>query len=75
MSGSRKPLRVCIVGAGATGLCSAHHMLNEGFEPVIFERADTLGGLWAYRDDSIEGRASVMQSTVINSSKEMTAFR
>ncbi|XP_040068654.1 flavin-containing monooxygenase 5-like [Ixodes scapularis] len=49
-------------------------MLDEGFEPVIYELSSSLGGLWAYRGDSQEGLPSVMWSTVINSSKELGAF-
>ncbi|KAL3249737.1 hypothetical protein MRX96_055934 [Rhipicephalus microplus] len=40
----------------------------------VFEQAEALGGLWRFRDDSSPGQPSVMRSTVINSSKELTAF-
>lgn len=75
MTSHGKPLRICVVGAGPSGLTSARQMLDEGFEPVIFEKTETLGGLWAYREESVSGLASVMRSTVINTSKEMMAFR
>ncbi|EEC13546.1 dimethylaniline monooxygenase, putative [Ixodes scapularis] len=69
-STGKGPLRVCIVGGGSSGILAARQMIDEGFEPVIYELSSCLGGLWAYRGDSEEG----MRSTIINSSKEMSAF-
>ncbi|KAK6731298.1 hypothetical protein RB195_007645 [Necator americanus] len=65
--------RVAIVGAGPSGLPSARHALLYGFEPVVFEMTDKVGGLWNYKPQDSE-EASVMKSTVINSSKEMSAY-
>ncbi|WKX88743.1 hypothetical protein Q1695_008400 [Nippostrongylus brasiliensis] len=65
--------RVAIVGAGPSGLPSARHALLYGFEPVVFEMSGEVGGLWNYKPHDSE-EASVMKSTVINSSKEMTAY-
>ncbi|KAL3227540.1 hypothetical protein MRX96_004236 [Rhipicephalus microplus] len=67
--------KVCIVGAGPSGLACARQMLDYGFDVVLYERSAELGGLWVYHDDDVEGRASVMRTTVINTSKEMSAFR
>ncbi|KAM7293500.1 putative dimethylaniline monooxygenase [Ixodes scapularis] len=69
------PLRVCIVGGGPSGILCARQMLDEGFQPIVYEMSSSLGGLWAYRDHSEEGVPSIMRSTVFNSSKEMCAFR
>ncbi|KAG0425665.1 hypothetical protein HPB47_027179 [Ixodes persulcatus] len=68
-------LRVAVIGAGPSGLTAAKTCLESGLEPVIFEQSDALGGLW-YFDEKVchEGQPSVMRSTVINSSKELTAF-
>ncbi|XP_040068438.1 flavin-containing monooxygenase 5-like [Ixodes scapularis] len=68
------PLRVCIVGGGPSGILCARQMLDEGFQPIVYEMSSSLGGLWAYRDHSEEGVPSIMRSTVFNSSKEMCAF-
>ncbi|KAG8189373.1 hypothetical protein JTE90_021876 [Oedothorax gibbosus] len=43
-------------------------------EPTCYERTSHLGGLWRYHDDDQDGLASVMKTTIINSSKEMGAF-
>ncbi|XP_064464184.1 flavin-containing monooxygenase 5-like [Ornithodoros turicata] len=66
--------RVCIVGAGSSGLTSARQMLDEGLDVVIYEKSAVLGGLWAYHEQDIFGQPSVMRSTIINTSKEMSAF-
>lgn len=39
-------MKVAIVGAGFSGIESAHRLRAEGHEVVIFERADDLGGVW-----------------------------
>jgi len=66
------------VGAGASGLPAIRHALLYGLEPVCFECTDAVGGLWNYKPGStnIHGQelSCVMKSTVINTSKEMTAF-
>ena len=39
--------RVGIVGAGIAGLATAKSLLGEGYECVVYERAERLGGVWA----------------------------
>lgn len=68
------PLRVAVLGAGPSGLAAAKSCVEAGLEPVVLEQAEALGGLWRFRQDSAPGQPSVMRSTVINSSKELTAF-
>lgn len=65
--------RVCIIGSGASGLTSIKACLDEGMQPVCYERADYIGGLWQYNPSQHE-RACVYKSTVINTSKEMMCF-
>lgn len=38
--------RVAILGSGPSGLVSAKSALESGLEPFVFEKANTLGGLW-----------------------------
>ena len=72
---SSKKKRVAIIGAGASGLPAIKSVLEEDMIPICFERTDDIGGLWNYtpevRDD---GQASVMKSTVINTSKEKMCY-
>ena len=67
-------LRIGIIGGGASGMTATKACLEEGFHVVVYEKTDRTGGLWRYRDEDMDGIASVMKSTIINSSKEMSAF-
>ncbi|KAJ6225466.1 hypothetical protein RDWZM_004011 [Blomia tropicalis] len=74
--------RVAIIGAGVCGLTTAKCCLDEGVDIVVFERSKNTGGLWRFQNDvrsngslnQSDGTATVMHSTVINSSKELSAF-
>ncbi|KAI6190474.1 hypothetical protein M3Y97_00122000 [Aphelenchoides bicaudatus] len=66
--------RVCVVGAGVSGLPSIKACLDEGLEVVCYERSSDIGGLWNYRPDLPSEGGTVMKSTVVNTSKEMMAF-
>ncbi|XP_053398441.1 flavin-containing monooxygenase 5-like [Mercenaria mercenaria] len=66
--------RVAVIGAGASGLTAIKCCLDEGLEPVCFERTNYISGLWHYTDEVEDGQACVMKSTVINTSKEMMCY-
>lgn len=66
--------KVAIIGAGVSGLASIRCCLEEGLEPICFERSNDVGGLWQFSDHAEEGRASIYQSVFTNSSKEMMCF-
>ncbi|XP_004646243.1 dimethylaniline monooxygenase [N-oxide-forming] 5 [Octodon degus] len=66
--------RVAVIGAGASGLSSIKCCLEEGLEPVCFERSVDIGGLWRFQENPEEGRASIYKSVIINTSKEMMCF-
>uniref|UniRef100_A0A914XVF3 Flavin-containing monooxygenase n=1 Tax=Panagrolaimus superbus TaxID=310955 RepID=A0A914XVF3_9BILA len=65
--------KVCVIGAGASGLPAIKSCLENGLEVVCFERTTDFGGLWNYRPNQKEG-GTVMASTVVNTSKEMMAY-
>ncbi|XP_033728016.1 dimethylaniline monooxygenase [N-oxide-forming] 5-like [Pecten maximus] len=67
-------VQVAVIGAGASGLTAIKCCLDEGLVPTCFERTDDIGGLWNYHSEVREGQASVMKSTVINTSKETMCF-
>jgi len=73
MNGNLPIKRVCVVGAGPSGLTCMRQLRDEGIEVVCFERSSSLGGLWKYKEDVSEG-ASVARSTIINTSKEFSGF-
>ncbi|KAM5201419.1 flavin-containing monooxygenase 5-like isoform 2-T3 [Hipposideros larvatus] len=66
--------RIAVIGGGASGLVSIKCCLDEGLEPVCFERTDDIGGLWRFQENPEEGRASIYKSVIINTSKEMMCF-
>ncbi|WAR12663.1 FMO5-like protein [Mya arenaria] len=66
--------KLLVIGAGASGLTAIKCCLDEGLEPVCFERSSYVGGLWHYTDEVEEGQACVMKSTVANTSKEMMCY-
>ncbi|ULT99974.1 hypothetical protein L3Y34_000913 [Caenorhabditis briggsae] len=66
--------QLLVVGAGASGLPSIRHaLLYPNVEVTCFEKSNDIGGLWNYKPNQTD-LSTVMKSTVINSSKEMTAF-
>ncbi|CAD5207774.1 unnamed protein product [Bursaphelenchus xylophilus] len=65
--------RCAIIGAGVSGLPSARWAKAYGYEPVIFELRDNVGGLWYYQEQETEF-SCVMKKTIMNTSKEMSAY-
>ncbi|RWS19603.1 dimethylaniline monooxygenase [N-oxide-forming] 5-like protein, partial [Leptotrombidium deliense] len=63
-----------VIGAGASGLTAIKHCLEEGFDVICYDRTDDLGGLWRYREDEKNGGAAISKTTLMNSSKEFSAF-
>ena len=67
-------VRIAVIGAGASGMTATKACLEEGLQVVVYEKTRFTGGLWRYHEDDVNGIASVAKSTIINSSKEMSAF-
>ena len=67
--------KIAVIGAGASGMTAVKACLEQGLDVVVFEKTNYTGGLWRYQENVDQnGIASVMKSTIINSSKEMSAF-
>ncbi|OCT82910.1 dimethylaniline monooxygenase [N-oxide-forming] 2 isoform X2 [Xenopus laevis] len=66
--------KVAVVGAGCSGLPTIKCCLDEGLEPTCFERTEDIGGLWRFKENPEEGRASIYNSVISNTSKEMTCY-
>ena len=39
--------RVCIIGAGVSGIAAARVCLSRGYEVVIYEKSEKIGGIWS----------------------------
>jgi thioredoxin reductase len=61
---------VAVIGAGAAGLVTARWLLHRGFEPVLFEDADSIGGQW----HAASPRSGVWPGMRANSSRVLTCF-
>ncbi|KAM9435802.1 flavin-containing monooxygenase 5-like isoform 1-T2 [Clarias gariepinus] len=66
--------RVAVIGGGSSGLTCIKCCLDEGLEPVCFESSNDIGGLWRFKENPESDRASIYQSLIINTSKEMMCF-
>uniref|UniRef100_A0A8C2ZBQ7 Flavin-containing monooxygenase n=1 Tax=Cyclopterus lumpus TaxID=8103 RepID=A0A8C2ZBQ7_CYCLU len=66
--------RVAVIGGGSSGLASIKTCLDEGLQPVCFESSDDIGGLWKFKENPEADRASIYQSVIINTSKEVMCF-
>ncbi|XP_053975696.1 uncharacterized protein LOC128874712 [Hylaeus volcanicus] len=45
--------KVCVVGAGAAGLCAARHLAgNLNFEVNVYEQTNDIGGTWVYKEET-----------------------
>jgi cation diffusion facilitator CzcD-associated flavoprotein CzcO len=42
-----KGMRVAVIGAGISGIAAANILKKNGFEAVVFEKYEKLGGVWA----------------------------
>ncbi|XP_070532034.1 dimethylaniline monooxygenase [N-oxide-forming] 2-like [Ptychodera flava] len=72
-----KPMnkRVAVIGAGASGLATIKSCVEEGLEPVCFERHDQLGGLWYFTEKLRPGQvAATYRSIITNTSKEIFVY-
>jgi len=72
-SGASPARRIGVIGAGASGLCAAKHLLEVGLDVTVFEIGTQVGGLWCYMNDS--GRSSAYRTLHINTAKNVTNFR
>lgn len=52
-----QPARVCVIGAGPSGLAAAKNCVVEGLPVVVFEQHDQVGGNWVFNAST--GHSSV----------------
>jgi dimethylaniline monooxygenase (N-oxide forming) len=66
--------RVAVVGAGVSGLAAARCLRDEGIEPVVFEQAGEIGGVWNFHEEEPGGGSPAYRSLRTNTSRQTTAF-
>jgi len=64
--------RICIIGAGPSGLAAAKVFAGRGIPYDGFEMGSDVGGLWRYENDN--GRSPAYRSLHTNTSRDRTAF-
>ena len=71
---SAEKRRVAVIGAGVSGLAAAKCLLDEGLEPVVYEQAAHIGGLWNYDETLPDGGGVMYRSLRTNTSKQTLPF-
>jgi cation diffusion facilitator CzcD-associated flavoprotein CzcO len=61
---------IAIIGAGPAGLVTAKFLLDQGFEPVLFEQSEDLGGQW----NSRAAHSGIWPAMCTNTSRVMSYF-
>ncbi len=64
--------RVCIIGAGASGIAAAKIFHERGIPFDCFEKSDQIGGNWVFKNKN--GMSSAYRSLHINTSKTKMAY-
>lgn len=44
-------MKLCVIGAGPTGMAAVKHGIDFGCDVTVFEQTDKVGGLWNFTDD------------------------
>src|SRR4051795_2990583 len=65
--------RVCVIGAGSSGIATCQVMKARGIPFDCFEKGSSVGGNWRYLNDN--GMSSAYRSLFINTSRSMMAYR
>jgi dimethylaniline monooxygenase (N-oxide forming) len=66
-------MRVCVVGAGPSGLTTVKQLLDEGHDVVCFEQNFSIGGIW-YRHDNDRDQMKAYDNLVLTISSKLMAF-
>src|SRR5215204_381187 len=68
---SRLP-RVCVIGAGSSGIVAAKALHQQRFDFDCFEKSDRVGGNWVFKNRN--RMSSAYRSLHINTSRERMEF-
>lgn len=65
--------KVCIIGAGSSGIAVAKALSDRRVAFECFERSDDVGGLWVFNPSA--GTGAAYRSLVTNTSRQRTGYR
>jgi dimethylaniline monooxygenase (N-oxide forming) len=65
-------MRVCVIGAGSSGIAAAKTLHQRAVDFDCFEKSDRVGGVWVYQNRN--GMSAAYRSLHINTSRERMAF-
>jgi len=64
--------RVCVIGAGPSGITAAKNLLDEGHDVVVYDLGSDVGGNWVFNESV--GHSSVFETTHIISSRTLSEY-
>ena len=73
-------MNLCVIGAGAAGLCAAKNGIDFGCQVTVYEKTDEIGGTWVYTDDigkdknGLDVHSSMYQGLYTNLPKEIMGY-
>lgn len=67
------PAKVCIIGAGSSGLTACQVLAARGIPFDCFEKGSAIGGNWRYGNDN--GTSSAYKSLHINSARKLMSYK
>lgn len=65
---------VCVIGAGAAGLCAAKTALENGMDVTVFELSGSVGGTWVYKSDTGNDSGYMYEGLRTDIPKEIMGF-
>jgi cation diffusion facilitator CzcD-associated flavoprotein CzcO len=64
--------KVCVIGAGPSGITAAKNLLDEGMDVTVYDYGKEVGGNWVFSETS--SHSSVFETTHIISSKTLSQY-
>lgn len=73
-------MKLCVIGAGAAGICAAKNGIEFGCDVTVFEQTESVGGTWVYTDEvdkdknGFDVHSSMYQGLHTNLPKEIMGY-
>ena len=72
MNKNNRMKRVCVIGAGPSGITAIKNLIDQGLEVKAYDYNEEVGGNWIYNEK--ESHSSVFETTHIISSKKYSQY-